>query len=46
MKLFFIATSHSGHDFFYSNENIPLAASYLQWIAEAQGIDAELLPNP
>ncbi len=46
MKLFLLQLPIQGHDFFYSNENIPLAASYLQWIAEAQGIDAELLPNP
>jgi hypothetical protein len=46
MKLFLLQLPIQGHDFFYSKENIPLAASYLQWIAEAQGIDAELLPNP
>jgi hypothetical protein len=46
MKLFLFQLPIQGHDFFYSRENIPLAASYLQQIAEAQGIDAELLPNP
>jgi len=46
MKLFLLQLPIQGHDFFYSKENIPLAASYLQLIAEAQGIDAELLPNP
>ena len=46
MKLFLLQLPIQGHDFFYSKENIPLAASYLQQIAEAQGIEAELLPNP
>ena len=46
MKLFLLQLPIQGHDFFFSKENIPLAASYLQGIAEAQGIDAELLPNP
>ena len=46
MKLFLLQLPIQGHDFFFSKENIPLAASYLQLIAEAQGIDAELLPNP
>jgi len=45
MKLFLLQLPIQGHDFFFSKENIPLAASYLQGIAEAQGIDAELLPN-
>ena len=45
MKLFLLQLPIQGHDFFFSNENIPLAASYLRWIAEAHGIDAELLPN-
>jgi len=45
MKLSLLQLPIQGHDFFYSKENIPLAASYLQRIAEAQGIDAELLPN-
>jgi radical SAM superfamily enzyme YgiQ (UPF0313 family) len=45
MKLFLLQLPIQGHDFFFSNENIPLAASYLQGIAEAHGIDAELLPN-
>ncbi len=46
MKLFLLQLPIQGHDFFFSKENIPLAASYLQGIAEAQGIDAEPLPNP
>ncbi len=46
MKLFLLQLPIQGHDFYYSKENIPLAASYLQRIAEAQGIDAELLPSP
>jgi len=45
MKLFLLQLPIQGHDFFFSNENIPLAASYLRWIAEAHGIDAKLLPN-
>ncbi len=46
MKLFLLQLPIQGHDFFYSRENIPLAASYLQRIAEAEGMNAELLPNP
>ncbi len=46
MKLFLLQLPIQGHDFFYSRENIPLAASYLQGIAEAEGMKAELLPNP
>src|SRR3974377_2293806 len=46
MKLFLLQLPIQGHDFFYSKENIPLAASYLQQIAEAQGMNAQLLPNP
>jgi radical SAM superfamily enzyme YgiQ (UPF0313 family) len=46
MKVLLLQLPIQGHDFFFSNENIPLAASYLQSIAEAQGIHVELLPNP
>ena len=46
MKLFLLQLPIQGHDFFFSKENIPLAPSCLQSIAEAEGIDAELLPNP
>ncbi len=46
MKLFLLQLPLQGHDFYFSKENIPLAASYLQGIAEAEGIEAELLPNP
>ncbi len=46
MNLFLLQLPIQGHDFFYSQENIPLAASYLQRIAEDEGINAELLPNP
>jgi hypothetical protein len=46
MKVLLLQLPIQGHDFFFSKENIPLAASYLQLIAEGQGIDAELLPNP
>ncbi len=46
MKLFLLQLPIQGHDFFYSKENIPLAASYLRQIAEVEGINAELLPNP
>jgi hypothetical protein len=45
MKVLLLQLPIQGHDFFFSNENIPLAASYLQSIAEAQGIHAELLPT-
>jgi len=30
MKLFLLQLPIQGHDFFFSKENIPLAASYLQ----------------
>jgi radical SAM superfamily enzyme YgiQ (UPF0313 family) len=43
--LFLLQLPLQGHDFFYSKENIPLAASYLQRIAEAEGMNAHLLPN-
>ena len=46
MNLLLLQLPIQGHDFFYSKENIPLAASYLQQIAEAEGMNAELLPNP
>ena len=46
MKLFLLQLPIQGHDFFFSKENIPLALSYLQGIAESRGIDAELLPSP
>ena len=46
MKVLLLQLPIQGHDFFFSKENIPLAASYLQLIAEAQGNDAKLLPNP
>ncbi len=45
MKVILLQLPLQGHDFFFSHENIPLAAAYLQVIASRQRVDAELLPN-
>jgi len=45
MKVILLQLPLQGHDFFFSHENIPLAAAYLQVIASHRGVDAELLPN-
>jgi hypothetical protein len=45
MKVILLQLPLQGHDFFFSHENIPLAAAYLQVIASQQGVDAELLPS-
>ncbi len=46
MKVVLLQLPLQSHDFFFSHENIPLAAAYLQGIARQRGIDAELLPKP
>jgi radical SAM superfamily enzyme YgiQ (UPF0313 family) len=46
MKIILLQLPLQGHDFFYSRENIPLAAAYLQTIAASEGFDCELLPEP
>ncbi len=46
MKVLLLQLPLQSHDFFFSQENIPLAPAYLQAIAQQQGIDAELLPRP
>jgi radical SAM superfamily enzyme YgiQ (UPF0313 family) len=45
MKISLLQLPIQGHDFFFSNENIPLAAAYLKAIAARQGIDVELVPR-
>lgn len=45
MKAILLQLPVQGHDFFYSNENIPLACAYLQAIGKKHGIDAALLPQ-
>jgi hypothetical protein len=46
MKVLLLQLPIQGHDFFFSNENIPLAPAYLLTIARQRGVDADLLPNP
>jgi radical SAM superfamily enzyme YgiQ (UPF0313 family) len=45
MKILLLQLPIQGHDFFYSNENIPLAAAYLKAVAARQDIDVELVPR-
>jgi radical SAM superfamily enzyme YgiQ (UPF0313 family) len=45
MRIFLLQLPIQGHDFFFSNENIPLAPAYLLAIARQRGADANLLPN-
>ena len=45
MKVLLLQLPIQTHDFFFSNENIPLAPAYLQVIATEMGIDADLLPG-
>jgi len=45
MKVLLLQLPIQTHDFFFSNENIPLASAYLQTIAVEQGVDAVLLPG-
>ena len=45
MKVLLLQLPIQTHDFFFSNENIPLAPAYLQIIASDLGVDAELLPS-
>ncbi len=45
LKVILIQLPLQGHDFFYSNENIPIASAYLRTIAKEEGIEAEILPS-
>ena len=45
MKVLLLQLPIQTHDFFFSQENIPLASAYLQTIAVGQGVDAVLLPG-
>ena len=46
MKILLLQLPIQGHDFFFSNENIPLAGAYLKAVAARQDIDVELVPRP
>ena len=46
MKILLLQLPIQGHDFFYSNENIPLAAAYLKAAGARRDIDVELVPRP
>jgi radical SAM superfamily enzyme YgiQ (UPF0313 family) len=43
MKVLLLQLPIQTHDFFFSNENIPLASAYLQAIAAEGGVDAVIL---
>jgi radical SAM superfamily enzyme YgiQ (UPF0313 family) len=45
MKVLLLQLPVQTHDFFFSNENIPLASAYLQAVAVEQGVDAVILPR-
>ena len=45
MKIILLQLPIQSHDFFFSNENIPLAPAYLQGIARQKKIDAEIVPG-
>lgn len=45
MKISLLQLPIQGHDFFFSNENIPLAAAYLKTVAAQQNIDVQLVPR-
>ena len=45
MKVLLLQLPIQTHDFFFSNENIPLASAYLQAIASEEGVTADLLPS-
>ena len=46
MKILLLQLPIQGHDFFFSNENIPLAAAYLKAAGARRDIDVELVPRP
>jgi len=46
MKILLLQLPIQGHDFFYSNENIPLAAAYLKAAGARRDIDVELVSRP
>ena len=45
MKIFLLQLPIQAHDFFFSNENIPLAAAYLKAVASREDIDVKLVPR-
>jgi uncharacterized Fe-S cluster-containing radical SAM superfamily protein len=45
MRILLLQLPIQTHDFFFSNENIPLASACLQMIAVERGMDATLLPG-
>ena len=45
MKILLLQLPIQGHDFFFSNENIPLAAAYLKAVASREDIDVKLVPR-
>ena len=45
MKILLLQLPIQGHDFFFSNENIPLAAAYLKAVAAEFSIDVQLVPR-
>ena len=46
MKALLLQLPIQGHDFFFSNENIPLAAADLKAVAPRGDIDVEMVPRP
>jgi len=45
MKALLLQLPIQGHDFFFSRENIPLAAAYLKAIGNLYGADVEIVPR-
>jgi len=45
MRVVLLQLPIQGHDFFFSRENIPLAAAYLKTIGVQEGIEVELVPR-
>lgn len=46
MKALLLQLPIQGHDFFFSRENIPLAAAYLKAMGNLYGADVEIVPRP
>lgn len=46
MKVVLLQLPIQGQDFFFSRENIPLAAAYLKAIGELHGAQVEIVPRP
>jgi len=45
MKALLLQLPIQGHDFFFSRENVPLAAAYLKAIGVRKGVDIDLVPR-